>query len=1053
MKMSDQAKEQQKNLLWGVWLRYAAICVTGLIAMDAHRFGLFPFMWAIWALIPLALIEGIWLHVRFRRWKSPEQTFWAMLFLDNFLITASVYFSGSLASPFVTLYLFAAIGNSFFIGPRLSVSGILTSVGFYGAMLLVEALGIVPILPVSHGGGEKTYLVTWIVTLASYLIMVGYLGWRMALDLRKKREETKKQTEVLLSLHQSLKAIATSHDITETFSRVLKAASALTGLEYCGIFLLDESGENVREAASNVDRTALGDVREMVFPCTGTRIGECIRENSPLVMSDVGSQVSDYSRWVVKSFDVRSALLVPLSLRGKSLGVLITATSRQIDEFPSSLVSSAVNLAGQASVAIENARLYVAQKEALEISAALMRVADGLAGIVDPDEMKREITRLARELMGSERTGLWLYDGGKKAFVFGEADGLPEEGKAYLRTVALIPSMAPIIKKMTEGKNSIAVEDTGQTALLPRDLMEKFFVRSIMVTPLHGRGGLMGGMLYLYTASSHRFTQHEISIADSVAPIIAGAIERARAFRAMEEKSSLLEAAIRTSEWINLQGTEGEMVKAIVKNMGIVFPFQHILVRLWDEGAGVLKSSYGPGYPDGSLTKNVRPGEGLSGASFQRMKPVMVGDFFDDKEHVPELPGARSALVLPLVAFGKAWGVLHIESHLPDHFAGEAGSVLGLFANQLAVGIRNFRLYEQSGYLKTYLENLIENADAVMIVTDAAGRITTWNKKAEETFGYAKSEALGRIAGRLLVEEKQKSKLAEAMKELSVGKTIENFESVSLTKSGERRQGIFSLAPILGKDGTVSEIIVVGHDITHVKIMEGQIKQSEKLAILGQLSAGLAHELNNPLTMISSQAQLLKARCAGAERQDEKEKVEAILKAAERIQALSGGLLSFARPKDDVMGPVNIGEVMDQALLFSEFLLRKKGVHAEYSCDPATPPVLGLRDEILQVCLNILSNAGDAIVGDRAGRIMLKAQPWDTHYVKVEVSDNGEGIPEEHLQRIFEPFFSTKPEGQGTGLGLSIVMRIVTAHNGRMAVRSTVGEGTTITILLPAWRQ
>jgi two-component system NtrC family sensor kinase len=232
--------------------------------------------------------------------------------------------------------------------------------------------------------------------------------------------------------------------------------------------------------------------------------------------------------------------------------------------------------------------------------------------------------------------------------------------------------------------------------------------------------------------------------------------------------------------------------------------------------------------------------------------------------------------------------------------------------------------------------------------------------------------------------------------------------------------------------------------------LRGQIIQSEKLASLGQIAAGVVHELNNPLTSIVGYSDYLrsKAERTGSDPNDV-ERLRRIGEAAGRILRFSRDLIAYARPSIEPPAPVAIHAVIDQAFVFCEHVLGSAEIRVERHFAPDARPVLGVRDQLTQVFVNLFTNACHAME-PRGGTLLVQTElHMSRRSVRVTVADSGHGIDAENLKRIFDPFFSTKTDGRGTGLGLSIVRNIVLLHGGAIAVDSSLRKGTSFTLDLP----
>jgi len=259
----------------------------------------------------------------------------------------------------------------------------------------------------------------------------------------------------------------------------------------------------------------------------------------------------------------------------------------------------------------------------------------------------------------------------------------------------------------------------------------------------------------------------------------------------------------------------------------------------------------------------------------------------------------------------------------------------------------------------------------------------------------------------------------------------------------------FNTAPILSAYGELDAVIFAGQDLTEVRELQKQVIHTEKLATLGQVAAGVAHELNNPLTSITVYTNYLYKKLAGVIDEADLAKLGRVRDAAERIQSFSRDLVTYARPSGEEPTLIRVEELVERSLSFCEHLIGE--AEADVSLDVAAdlPPVYGIRGQLEQVCVNLLTNACHALPAE-GGRISITARPRGDDRIEIVFSDTGRGIPEENLERVFEPFFTTKDQGEGTGLGLSIVRNILVNHDGEISVASEVDKGTTFTVVFYA---
>jgi PAS domain S-box-containing protein len=345
---------------------------------------------------------------------------------------------------------------------------------------------------------------------------------------------------------------------------------------------------------------------------------------------------------------------------------------------------------------------------------------------------------------------------------------------------------------------------------------------------------------------------------------------------------------------------------------------------------------------------------------------------------------------------------------------------------------------------------LIESAAEGILIVDERGHILVANGQVEEMFGYAQGALVGQPMETLLPEGLRERHVAHRAGYVAEPRVRPMGRGLDL--AGRRRDGSeFPLEISLSHVRTPRGLHVMAFitDIAERLRIEGTARQSEKLAALGTLSAGIAHELNNPLGIIISRAELIllddpEQRLPPTVRED----LGVIHRQAQRVARLVQALLSYARPSAPQRHPVDLSHVVDEILLLAEKQLTKAGVRLVTSLDRSLPPVAGDAGALEQVVLNLVTNAQQAMEGGGEVRIVTRRASQRAGWIELVVADTGPGIPADVLPRIFDPFFTTKPGG--TGLGLSITDRIVRDHGGTTDVRSSAGEGTEFVLGFPA---
>ncbi len=419
--------------------------------------------------------------------------------------------------------------------------------------------------------------------------------------------------------------------------------------------------------------------------------------------------------------------------------------------------------------------------------------------------------------------------------------------------------------------------------------------------------------------------------------------------------------------------------------------------------------------------------------------------------------------LIPCVFEGSAIAVLALGRKATDEsFNSEDLALLTAVAGQVATAIENGRLYrqlhlkaEELGRMREFNENILESLDDGLVVFDADERIVRWNRALEGFYGFTRETAVGRTLTDVFDLQFVEA-LRAAREEYPYGATLYRvpMSSRKTAEAGSASADTRLLVnatevPLQTPDGdaaTVAGTILLLEDITgHVRLEE-QLQISEKMASIGLLAAGVAHEVNTPLTGISSFTQML---LEGADPADPRTVLlEKIERQTFRAAKIVNGLLNLSRPgtsnNERVLVDLNAIVTDVFSLLEHQFAVGSIKVRRELASEPVL--VLGIEHQLQQVFLNLFLNARDAMP---AGGWLSVATRLEGGQAIAEVADTGSGIPSEQLSRIYDPFFTTKDIGRGTGLGLSITYGIVREHNGAIHCDSAVGQGTRFTLALP----
>jgi PAS domain S-box-containing protein len=361
-------------------------------------------------------------------------------------------------------------------------------------------------------------------------------------------------------------------------------------------------------------------------------------------------------------------------------------------------------------------------------------------------------------------------------------------------------------------------------------------------------------------------------------------------------------------------------------------------------------------------------------------------------------------------------------------------------------------LGEEMRRAERHLAGVVECANDLVVSLDPQARITTWNRAAENASGLNAETVVGRSVIELCSAEDQ-STIRGVLKEVVAGEQVNSAEADLQTAEGRRLPIAWNFSRMQDDVGHTIGVVAVGRDLTERRLWEAQVTQSSKMASLGVMARGIAHELRNPLGIISAVAQLLEEYRGDAAMREEC--VQKILVATRRSSLIIESLLKFASPHGEDMQPVNVNTVVERTLLLLAHETTMRRVKRELDLQQGIPAIAGHAGLLQQVLTNLVLNACNAMMPDGgcltvATRAISAKRSKGGGMVEIQISDTGCGIAPEHLPRIFDPFFTTQPTGKGYGLGLSISYSIIHEHHGAIQVQSQLGQGTDFIIRLPA---
>lgn len=541
-------------------------------------------------------------------------------------------------------------------------------------------------------------------------------------------------------------------------------------------------------------------------------------------------------------------------------------------------------------------------------------------------------------------------------------------------------------------------------------------------------------------ASQASLQDHATSLEAEVAVQTSRLDERARQL----ETLYLVSAA--AGRELDLERVLARTLPLIVEVAGATAAEVHLV-----DDAGSLAWTAGHGLADSfvAASQGLRfpPGEGIPGLAFASGAPVLVEDLEGEaqfrRREAARACGYRKLLCTPLIAQGQPLGTLQLYGQTESCCTPETLPLIQAVAEQLAVAIDNAMLHQKLQASEAEYRSLVENTPRLIFRLNPEGHCTFVNKAVQDMLGWEPQAILRASSLREMIGHPDDWP-HDAIAHVLAGEVVQGVECRLRHREDTWRWFSLTLYPWRRGDERIYGVEGTAEDVTERKRLAEEMARSERLALAGHLASGLAHEIGTPLNVIAGTAEYLLSDLDADD--PRRADLDIISQETHRVAELVRRLLGLVRERSEVRSPVDVHGLLDHTLRLLDYRFQKEAISIVKQYAPELPPILGVRQELEQVFLNLLVNAWHAM--PTGGTIAITTRRQDS-YAIITIADTGCGIPEEHMNRLFEPFFTTKPPEQGTGLGLSVAHQMITAHGGRIDIASQLHRGTTVTITLP----
>ena len=557
------------------------------------------------------------------------------------------------------------------------------------------------------------------------------------------------------------------------------------------------------------------------------------------------------------------------------------------------------------------------------------------------------------------------------------------------------------------------------------------------------------GVMQVLSYKQNAYDTHDLDLIMLIARQAAVAIENARLFDAQRSEQKQAEAAAEiarlalrkvtvTQACHNILRILEEVVPSSGKAIGIISPDGQTLTCIAGSGSCAIM--------EGVIAPVERSAVRVAWA---KEEPTFVENL-REKAHVPDRVPAEPAITIPLIASNRRLGGLVVTSQ-PAHLQSQAqiDALLRLAPGvALAIDVLLLSEDEQRTHARERtLAAALATMDQPVLILGVDARVQYANTAAIKEYGYEPHEISGLSVDEFVVASSQQTSRRQTIPPIAQEKALWTGEHVHRRKDGSEFPAAVTLSHIRDASNNIVGLVIGVRNLTEERKVSDYLGRTEKLAAIGELVAGVAHELNNPLTGISTFAQLLlEDKLQG----EQFESVSLIKREADRAITVIRDLLLFSRKTEARDVIVDINNIVKHTVRLRALASRSSGIEVHMRLDEASPKVRGDEQKLQQVLLNLLVNAESAMESAQIRHLNVTTHRKQGA-VEIVISDTGHGMSETVLQRVFEPFFTTKAPGEGTGLGLSVSYGIIQQHEGTITVDSTPEIGTTFTILLPLY--
>jgi len=858
-------------------------------------------------------------------------------------------------------------------------------------------------------------------------------------------EKLQKKVHELSAINSVISTISQTMDFKLILNEVLKIIRQITKADYADIHL--QKGNKLFLGASYGLEPSLAEkIRALNLDEPGVKK---LLDPSNWFVNKKPSDEKNLMTLLAETLGVQSYLCLPLKSKENFIG-LVTLGSKEPDHFTRENIQLLSAIANQVGVGIENVQLYVKETNKARRLRVINQIGLKITSILEIEKVLEEVIRLLYSELNYYAVTIGLIQ--KEEFII-KSMYEDNKGKYNIHNHSLKLKEKSIMSWVAESNQALSVKDVSSDSRYHHfnGLKE---TRSELAVPIELQGKVLG-VLDVQSNETDAFDEEDLQLLQSVSNQTAVALENARLYANSEKKIKELSVLNDVARVVNSTLDLDQLLKQIYQQLTLVINAPCYYVALYDEKNNQLNFEILIDDKKQYPKTTVPLGDGVVSYVIRTKKPLLINDIETDIKKLPirvETIGSNkissSWLGVPMLSGEKVLGVLAVCSYEKNAFSEEDLQFFTNITSQAAIAIINAQLFHQVSRGKQEWEQTFDSITDLICLIDPEYRLIRVNRTLAQKLGMEPEQIIGKKCHQVF-----HNRLDSPCSECAHRQAMVTKKPFTLEMKGISGNEIFLISafPRFSSKGEFIGSVYVLRDISEQKRLREQLVQSEKMAAVGQLVSGVAHELNNPLAGVMGYSQLLLMN----NNLDTKTQsyLNKISKESDRAKNIVNNLLTFARKHKPEKKYLDINTILDQTIELRAYDLKVSNIQVLKTFDPQLSKTMADFNQLQQVFLNIMNNAHQAIQETKGkGEIRIRTEKAG-EMIRIILEDNGPGIPEENLNKIFEPFFTTKDVGRGTGLGLSISYGIIQQHGGKIYARSILGQGATFVIELPVLKE